>query len=240
MGITKQNPKQRWGRDGRGYKGQPVYKAISEFGWENIIHEVLFENVDKSEARKLEQEYIIKFDSIDNGYNFSKGGDVGGECVVLFDYLGKKLTSREIAKLSVEGITGHDITTRVCFRNWNLEDAMTTPKQKRTTKHWYLGKEWTVDELEKIAKHNLKRDMILARIQRGWSIERSITQSSKNKIQPCSVGKKIYEYQGNMYNSYELCQISPLSDLTIGDISSRINKHGWTVERAIIQPKRKR
>ena len=42
-----------------------------------------------------------------------------------------------------------------------------------------------------------------------------------------------------MYNSYELTQISDVEGLTIEDITSRINHHGWSVERAITQPKKK-
>ena len=41
-------------------------------------------------------------------------------------------------------------------------------------------------------------------------------------------------------NSYELTQISPIKDLTPFDITNRINKHGWSVEKAITQPKKSR
>jgi hypothetical protein len=50
----------------------------------------------------------------------------------------------------------------------------------------------------------------------------------------------MFEYNGKTYNSFELCQISKLKDLKPQDITDRINRKGWSVERAITQPKRKR
>lgn len=57
-----------------------IDKARKKYGPENFTYEVLEEifNVDKEELikslDKLETEYIIKFDSINNGYNVSQGG----------------------------------------------------------------------------------------------------------------------------------------------------------------------
>lgn len=46
IGITGQSVSRRW-RNGEGYEGQPVYNAILKFRWENIKHEILFENLSK-------------------------------------------------------------------------------------------------------------------------------------------------------------------------------------------------
>lgn len=85
VGITSQQPEKRW-NNGKGYRRkrngrwcQPkMAKAIGKFGWENIKHEVLFEGLTKEEAERLEQELIIYYDSINNGYNIAKGGGVNG------------------------------------------------------------------------------------------------------------------------------------------------------------------
>lgn len=84
--------------DGRVYIGmscQPTYKrwketnylnfhprfgaAIREFGWKNFSHEVLFNNLTKEEAEKLEKEMITQYKSnqIEFGYNIASGG-IGG------------------------------------------------------------------------------------------------------------------------------------------------------------------
>lgn len=80
IGITKQDPEQRW-KNGEGYKGQQVYLAIQEFGWENVLHEVLLTNLSLEEAEKQEQEYIARFNTTDPdyGYNVVKGGSIPKE-----------------------------------------------------------------------------------------------------------------------------------------------------------------
>lgn len=74
----------------------------------------------------------------------------------------------------------------------------------------------------------------------NWDVKRAITQSSNVKKQPKGVGTCKFEYNGKIYNSYELCLISDVEDLKPQDITDRINRRGWSIERAITQPKRRR
>ena len=77
IGITGQPVLRRW-RNGEGYEGQPVYDAILKYRWENIKHEILFENLSKEEAEEKEIELIKKYKtkSHENGYNIENGGSV--------------------------------------------------------------------------------------------------------------------------------------------------------------------
>lgn len=75
IGITCTKPYHRRWRDGSGYYSQPkVYNAILKYGWENIKHELLYRNLNIDDANRLEQEMIVKYDSVKNGYNVSIGG----------------------------------------------------------------------------------------------------------------------------------------------------------------------
>ena len=80
IGMSK-NVKRRWEANGRNYKKCiKFYNAIKKYGWENITHEILEENLTKREAEKLEEFYIKKFDTVNNGYNMLKGvNDVSEE-----------------------------------------------------------------------------------------------------------------------------------------------------------------
>ena len=87
IGITCRTTISRWGNNGDKYKGQLVYKAIQKYGWENIKHEILFDNLSKDEACKIEQELILKYhtyvkDKLCNGYNVSLGGESGAYGVI--------------------------------------------------------------------------------------------------------------------------------------------------------------
>ena len=76
-GITKQEPEQRW-RNGRGYKNNEYFtRAIDKYGWDNIQHIVLHEELDEDEAKELEQ-YMIQWYYTNNkryGYNITSGGE---------------------------------------------------------------------------------------------------------------------------------------------------------------------
>jgi group I intron endonuclease len=57
IGITSKKPEDRWGKDGNGYSAQKrFYNAIKKYGWDNFKHEILFEDLQLSEALKKEFE----------------------------------------------------------------------------------------------------------------------------------------------------------------------------------------
>lgn len=241
VGLTKQNVEDRWNQ-GEGYKTQPVYEAIMKFGWDNIEHIVIKDNLTKEEAQELEKSTIKEFDSINYGYNVSEGGGAGGLPWCNFEYNGQLYTSDQLADLSpIENITGHDITNRINTHNWSIEDALNKPKQEKNILYEYNGSMYTLGELFLIRENKeiTYRQLCTRICKYKWDIKRALTQSNNIKCQPKGVGEQKYEYKGQKYNSYELCQISPIQDLTPFDITNRINHHGWTVERAITQPKKR-
>lgn len=78
VGITKLSVKARWGKNGALYKRQYFYRAIQKYGWDNIKHEIMFENLTKEEAEAKEKELIEKYKSNQKeyGYNIESGGYV--------------------------------------------------------------------------------------------------------------------------------------------------------------------
>lgn len=79
VGITKQNPKNRWGKNGCNYKGSPHFmSAINKYGWNNFSHKIIETNLTKEEACKLEKYLIKKWNLQDNkyGYNIMEGGSI--------------------------------------------------------------------------------------------------------------------------------------------------------------------
>lgn len=75
IGITSARPCYRRWKHGEGYRNQrKVYNAIKKFGWGNISHEIIANNLTLDEANRMEQELIAKYDSINEGYNITIGG----------------------------------------------------------------------------------------------------------------------------------------------------------------------
>lgn len=80
VGITRQDPAKRWGRDGSGYKHCPHFSAaIQKYGWDTFRHEILYAGLTKEEAERLEVELIAKHQATDpaRGYNADLGGSTG-------------------------------------------------------------------------------------------------------------------------------------------------------------------
>ena len=74
IGISN-NAEKRW-RNGKGYKEQTkMAKAINHYGWDNIVHRIIVDGLSLEQAQRLEREFIDAYDSIENGYNVTIGGD---------------------------------------------------------------------------------------------------------------------------------------------------------------------
>ena len=79
IGVTSLRPEERWS-GGAGYvKNKHFNRAIKKYGWENIKHEILFDNLSKEDAFKIEIELIKEYRSSERefGYNLGTGGEHG-------------------------------------------------------------------------------------------------------------------------------------------------------------------
>ena len=81
IGITSQKPKRRW-NNGQGYKNnQYMTNAIMKYGWDNVIHKILYTNLKKEESEEIEIKLIkeYKADNKRYGYNIEYGGCHNGK-----------------------------------------------------------------------------------------------------------------------------------------------------------------
>lgn len=111
FGITCQKPKRRWA-NGNGYKKHPhFWRAIQKYGWDNIAHIVLADDLTKEEAFSFEQYFIAYYDTTnrENGYNSSSGGEGGNSgCERTEEWKRKISESHKGEKHPMYGKTGKD------------------------------------------------------------------------------------------------------------------------------------
>ena len=92
IGVTIKKPEYRWNH-GRGYKNQPYFwNAIKKYGWENFKHEILYTNLTRYKASKLEHKLVeeLKANKPEFGYNLNDGGIYNYSS----EYLSKKQKER--------------------------------------------------------------------------------------------------------------------------------------------------
>lgn len=106
VGITGQGVKERWRVNGNGYKPQKlVYRAIKKYGWDNIEHVIIAENLSLSNAEELEKNLIAQYQTTnsDFGYNQSTGGENSPIGVKRSEETKKKLSLSHIGKAGKKG-----------------------------------------------------------------------------------------------------------------------------------------
>lgn len=81
IGITGVKPKQRWKR-GKSYQNNVYFsRAVKKYGWDNIEHIILENELDKETAEQKEKDLIAQWKSndIEHGYNITSGGECIGK-----------------------------------------------------------------------------------------------------------------------------------------------------------------
>ena len=165
IGITCRKPEYRW-NEGKGYyqKNQSkMYNAIQKYGWENIKHEILYENLTKEEAEAKEIELIEQYNSTNDkfGYNITKGGNCAGN---LTEEMRQKLSiSQKGRKAWNKGIPFKEETKRKMSevhkgqKAWN-KGVPCSEEQKQNLRiknggennYWY-GKKLSLEHKQKIS-----------------------------------------------------------------------------------------
>ena len=81
IGITchGENPNCRWEGGSGYYYNDKFYPDILQYGWDNFSHEILETNLDLITAIQKEREYISLYNTVENGYNKSPGGNIISE-----------------------------------------------------------------------------------------------------------------------------------------------------------------
>lgn len=88
VGTTSKGCEERW-HSGWGYYSQKFFKAIKEYGWNNIEHEIVLSGLNEEDAYKVEKVLIWFLHTTDErfGYNRSIGGKFGGTGVEAPQYI---------------------------------------------------------------------------------------------------------------------------------------------------------
>lgn len=189
IGITLQKPEDRW-INGKGYHHNSyMINAINKYGWENIKHEILFDNLTKEQAIEKEIELIAFYRSNkrDFGYNIESGGNYAG-CVS--EETKKKISNsckgktmpREAVERIAEKNRGKKRSPEVCAKL--SQQRMGKKRGKRSYEHnenmrkALTGKKRTLEQRQRMSE-----------AQKG----KKMSEEARKKIGLAHKGKKVSE-----------------------------------------------
>ena len=177
IGITNISTERRWRKDGSGYKEQFVYRAILKYGWENVKHEILFENLTKEQAELKEIELIkfYKSNQRDFGYNLANGGNCTGT---------HSEESRRKMSISRKGLLAGEKNPM-----WHKVVSVETRKKISEANK---GKKLKLETIQKIANKNRgkKRTLESRKKMSNSAKGKIVTEETRKKMSLSKIGKK--------------------------------------------------
>lgn len=204
IGITQQNPERRW-LCGNGYKhNQYMLNAVIKYGWNNIKHEILFDNLTKEEVVQKEIELIAfyKSNQREYGYNIEAGGNYAGK---MSDETKKKISiSRKGRKMTIE--TKEKIRMKNLGKKRSSETIekmrmckLGKPGKKRSEEHnrklsiALTGKKRTIEQRQRISnalKGIKKSDEAIRNVSIALKGKRK-TEETKKRMSLAAKGKTV-------------------------------------------------
>ena len=180
IGITSQNVIKRW-QNGRGYIQNPhFYAAIKKYGWDNIIHEILFTELSEENAKDLEKELIKKYSSGGKCYNLTYGGEGG--------------SLKEESKIKISNaLKNPSKETGEKIGKWHRNKKVSDSTRKKISQHnLSRGQEW-IKKISNAHKKCVIQLDLLGNVIREWDCALSVKQElgiDNSAIGLCASGKR--------------------------------------------------
>lgn len=237
IGITCQQPERRW-RGGMHYDyNKRFFLVIVQYGWDNIKHEILYENLSKAEAKQKEIELIeeYKTNQEEYGYNMTSGGDGAPNCT-------KSIETREkLSKANKGKKHTEEARRKIGEAHKELHLGGKSPSAKKVLQYDLDGnfiKEW--DSFMDIQRElgvsyqnvwkvcNGKTEKFLGYV---WKYKNEETKAERKHND--NINKTNISFNGK---TQSLTQWSIELDIPLNVLWARINKLKWTTEKAFTYP----
>lgn len=209
VGITGRDVRKRW-LNGKGYQGSIHFNnAINKYGWDNFEHQIIAENLTKTEAEEMEIKLIkeLKTQDARYGYNVADGGN---------------LSSKEINQRISDTLRGHTVSestkekiSKKLIGRKIPQDIVQKAVEKRRGRHLTEEQKRKISESEKgkIVSDETKEKLRIKAKGNKNMLGKKHTFESRQKMSE-SARKRMVENldNGNVYNSIK--EAASVEDVT--------------------------
>lgn len=178
IGITCRPVEIRW----QSPYNQYFTNAVNKYGWDNVKHIILAENLSKEWACKLEQDLIWKYKSNDKkfGYNITGGGDGRLNNPLSQESIEKMRKTKTGVKLSDEH------KRKISDANKGKHHRPMTEEEKEHLRQINLGKKYSQESKDK------RRRTMEEKKRNGW-VKPPMSDETKEKLRQANLGHHLSE-----------------------------------------------
>lgn len=205
IGKTDQSFKRRfwhhqWKLENQEHDNEYLQASFNKYGADSLIFEVLYLKNDNDDLGKIEQEYIKQYDTYNNGFNLTIGGDGTLGCIRDKEFY------RELGEKNRQRMLGSKLSdnTKQKMRA-SSQHRSPTAEQKKALSEYMKNRVISEETKQKIRECNLGSKSQFAKLneEQVYAIKNEILQG------------KTYKALSKYYN------VSP------GTISAIANNHSW-------------
>ena len=234
VGITERRLKDRWRqhfRDGIRGDGYALHAAMNKYGVQKFIFSFIACAETFDDLIELEKLLIHQYQSVEQGYNLTRGGaaaDAAGTATIVEN---KQYISLNAAARAY-GIPEYSVHQRIERYGWTLEQALgiePPPKKDIKRKSISVGPE-TFPNLRAAARsHGINEGTVRSRLALGWTVEQAFGLETAPNLRAKQKGVQV-EIDGHQYDN--LGQLAASMGISNGKIGRRL-RAGWTLKQAI-------
>lgn len=195
VGLTTQNVNTRW-KNGYGYRGQLVYKAILKYGWSNITHTVY--KCDTETEMKYLERYLIAYYQTTNkkyGYNITDGGDGSSGRISKYRKPVDQYSKEGILIKTWESI--YSIERELNYSKSTIRNCLTKRQPTAYNYYWFYSGETPVFKTRWIHRKVLQYDLqnnFIAEFENAFEAAKSLGKVNGSHITACCHKKRKSAY----------------------------------------------
>jgi len=184
--LLKQRKSEHERQSKRNTSNNHFYNALSKYGKENFSWKIIEKCESKEELNEMEFHYIKQYDTFNNGYNSTSGGDSGFEAKPITEEIRKKMSeAHKGEKHHFYGKVHPNKGKKIHTKEW-IKESVERLRKANLGKKFSEERKREMSELRKGKKFSEEHKRKLSEANKG----RKHTEETKEKLRLINLGRR--------------------------------------------------